>query len=126
MSLDIRIIKKSNYNYFVELKGSIDSETYGQLENELNEIIDEKTKAVVLDMGGVNYISSMGIGVIMRLEKDLKSRNATFAMANLQPQVKKVFDALKVLPMISIFDDVSEADQYIDQIIREEVQKQDL
>ena len=45
-------------------------------------------------------------------------------MINLQPQIKKVFDAMKILPIIDIFDDMPEADKYIDQVIKEEIKKQ--
>ena len=53
MVLDIKVIKKKDYVYLVELNGPIDTETHQQLEEELKEIIDEKTKAVMLDMAGV-------------------------------------------------------------------------
>ena len=126
MALDIKIIKKRDYVYSVELTGSIDLETYQQLEEELKEIIDERTKAVILDMSNVNYISSIGIRVIMWAKKALQGKHATFAMINLQPQIKKVFDIMKILPMLDIFEDMPEADKYIDQMIKEEIEKQNI
>lgn len=123
MNLDIKIIKKKDYVYSVVLKGSIDSETYQRLEEELKEIIDERTKAVIFDMGNVSYISSIGIKVMIDTKKALEKNNAAFAMINLQPQIKKVFDATKILPMFDIFEDMPEANKYIDQIIKEEIEK---
>jgi len=123
MSLEIKVIKKKDYVYTVELNGSIDGHTYQQLEDEIGEIIDDKTKAIVLDMGGVTYISSIGIRVIITTKKKLEAKNASFSMVNLQPQIKKVFDVMKILPMFDIFDDMPEADKYIDQIIKEEIEK---
>ncbi len=124
MALDIKIIKKKDYVYLVELKGSLDSETYIELENELKEIINEKTKAVIWNMGGVDYISSIGIKIVIEAKKSLEEKHASFAMTNLQPQIKKIFDVMKILPMFDIFDDMPEADKYIDQIIKEEIEKQ--
>jgi len=124
MALDIKIIKKRDYVYTVELEGSLDTETYIQLEDELKEILSESTKAIVFDMKGVSYISSAGIGVVMSTKKTLTSRGASFAMTNLQPQITKVFDAMKVLSAIDVLDDMTEVDQYIDQIIKDETQKQ--
>ncbi|MFH1655718.1 MAG: STAS domain-containing protein [Candidatus Omnitrophota bacterium] len=124
MALDIKVDKKKNFVYTVRLTGSIDGETYQELDDTLKELMDEKTKAVMLDMGGVNYVSSIGIRVIVSVQKALKEKSATFAMINLQPQIKKVFDVLKILPMFDIFDDMPEADKYIDQIIKEEIEKQ--
>ncbi|NQT22753.1 MAG: STAS domain-containing protein [Candidatus Omnitrophica bacterium] len=123
MSLDIKIIKKRDYVYSAELAGAIDGESYQQLEEELKEIIDEKTKAVILDMGRVDYISSIGIRVVVWAKKQLQKRNATFAMINLQPQIKKVFEMMKILPMVDIFSNMPEADKYIDQIIKDEIAK---
>lgn len=124
MALDIKIIKKKDYVYSVELKGSLDSETYTELEDELKEITDEKTKAVILDMAGVDYVSSIGIRVLVGAKKSLEGKGASFAMVNLQPQIKRIFDVMKLLPMFDIFDDMPEADKYIDQIIKEEIEKQ--
>jgi len=121
--LETKVIKKTDYVYTVELKGSIDTETSHQFEKELKEIIDEKTRAVVLDMDALEYISSMGIKVVLWAKKELQAKKATFAMINVKPQIKKVFDVMKILPMFNIFEDVEEADKYIDQVIKEEIQK---
>jgi len=123
MKLDTKIIKKKDYAYSVELKGAIDTDTYQQLEDEVKEIIDDKTKVIFFDMAGVDYVSSIGIKVVMWVKKEMARRNASFAMVNLQPQIKKVFDVMKILPVIDIFEDMPEADKYIDQIIKEEIAK---
>ena len=124
MALDVKVIKKRDFAYTVELNGSIDNETSTDLETELKEIIDQKTKVVVLDLNGVDYISSAGIRVVIWAKKSLQEQQASFAMTNLKPQIKKVFDVMKILPMIDIFDDAPEADKYIDQLIKEETEKQ--
>jgi len=124
MSLEVKIIKQQNFTYLAELTGSLDSDTYKQFEDELKEIIDDKTKAVKIDMKELTYISSAGIGIVMWAKKALKSKGATFALVNLQPQIEKVFEAMKVLPVVDIFQNMPEADMYIDQIIKEEIDKQ--
>ena len=123
MALDITIIKKENYSYLVELKGSIDTETHDKLEKEMKEIIDDNIKAVVFDMAGVDYVSSMGLGVVVWVKKTLERRDAIFTMINLQPQIKKLFDLMKLAPNIKIHD-IPAGDKYIDQIIKEESEKQ--
>lgn len=123
MALGIKIVKKGDCVYTVELKGSLDTETAPGLEEKLKEIIDEKTKAVIFDMNELDYISSAGIATVINTKKELKEKNASFAMLNLKPQIEKVFEVLKILPMFEIFDDMPEADKYIDQIIKEEIEK---
>jgi anti-anti-sigma factor len=121
--LKIRISKKENYSFVVDLAGSLDFETHEQLDKELKKIIGGQTKAVVFDMGKVDYISSAGIGLVLKTKKALEDMGATFAMISLQPQIKKVFDVMKLLPIIDIFNDMPEAEKYIDQIINEELRK---
>ncbi|NQT00338.1 MAG: STAS domain-containing protein [Candidatus Omnitrophica bacterium] len=124
MSLDIKVIKKRDYVYSIELTGSLDNDTASDLEAELKEIIDEKTKVVMFDMSNVEYVSSAGIRVVMLAKKTLEQKQAKFAMVNLKPQIEKVFEVVKILPMIDIFDDMPEADKYIDQMIKDELEKQ--
>ncbi|MBU4376368.1 MAG: STAS domain-containing protein [Candidatus Omnitrophica bacterium] len=123
MALDIKVVKKKNYVYNIELAGSLDSETYQELEDEITEINDDNIRALALDMGGVDYLSSAGIRVIISTEKALKRKQAAFAIINLQPQIKRVLDVMKILPIFNIFDDMGEADKYIDEIIKEEIKK---
>ena len=123
MSLDVKVTKKQDYVYVAELKGSLDVETHTILDAELKELVDDKTKAVILDMAGLEYISSIGIRTVIWAKKALKQKDATFSMINFQPQIKKVFESMKILPMFNIFDNMPEADLYIDQMIRDEINK---
>jgi anti-sigma B factor antagonist len=124
--LDIKVIKKENNAYAVKLNGSLDSEASGQFKTELSGIINANTRAVIVDMQKLGYISSAGISVILETKKALEALNANFAMVNLQPRIKKIFDAMKLLPIMEIFKDMPEAAKYIDQIIKEEIEKEDL
>ena len=124
MKLDTKVIKKKDYVYTIEMEGSLDSQSYQEFESELVELITDKTKAVILDMKGLSYISSAGIRVVLSTEKALKKVGASFAMINLQPQITKVFNAMKILPIFNVFDDMEEADKYLDEIIKEEIDKE--
>ncbi len=54
----------------IELEGRIDSGNAAEVENEINEAMKDKSpSAVVLDAGGLDYISSAGLRVILRLRK---------------------------------------------------------
>ena len=123
--LRITVTRKAKCVYSVTLHGSINAETHQQLADKVHELIDERTKAIVFDMAGVAYISSIGISVILMTQKASKKVGVSFGMVNLQPQIKKVLDVIKIMPMVNIFDDMPEADKYIDQIIKEETARQE-
>ena len=57
----------------------------------------------------------MGVGVIFKIKKILKQNSGTLLMINPQPQIKKVFEIIKVLPD-EIFSSIEEADEYLSAI----------
>ena len=71
-------------------------------------------RGVCLDLGKLSYMSSMGLRVVMKLMKDLRSRNAVFQTVHVQPQIKKVFDIAAALPPETVFKSIEEADAYLD------------
>jgi len=64
-----------------------------------------------------------GIRVILKTQKALKQRNGRVVLMNLQPQVKKVFEIINVLPSLSVFASIEELDQYLDHVQRKITEK---
>jgi stage II sporulation protein AA (anti-sigma F factor antagonist) len=48
---------------------------------------------MVLDLGGVEYLSSTGLTVLLVLKKKLEAASARLTLSNLTPQVKELFSA---------------------------------
>ena len=114
MTLHIAVKEQVDHVYLVQLKGSIDNESYQELEKSFGSITHEKTKAVCLDMRQVDYVSSAGMGTLVTEKKALQRSSAVFAIAGLQPQVRKVFDMMRLSPLFTLLNDVSEIDQCLD------------
>jgi anti-anti-sigma regulatory factor len=57
-------------------------------------------------------------------KKAMKEGGGSVLLTNLQPQIRKVFDIIKALPSLSIFESVEELDEYLTQMQRK-VQKQE-
>ena len=124
MSLTVTVTKKEEGVFTVTPVGSIDTETHPILEEKLKPVLVASTKAVVLDLSGVDYVSSMGLSVIFRTKMTLTELRATLAIVNAQPQIKKVFDAVKVLPE-NYFSTMEEAEHYLDEFLSH-IQKKEL
>lgn len=116
MALKMNIEKKDDGSYVASLLGSLDTDTYIDFEAKLKSIITADTKGVILNMEGLTYISSIGFAAIFRSKQALEKNKGTLVVANLQPNVKKIFDAVKVIPE-SIFATLEEADDYLDRFI---------
>ena len=116
MALRIKVAEKEGGLFTLTLTGPLDAATYAQFERVLAPIMVATTKAIVLDMDGVDYISSMGIGSIFKVRNFAKDKNAKFVMVNLQPPVKKVFDTVQAMPPEAIFSSLEEIDAYLSDI----------
>ena len=117
MALKIKLqARKKEGAATVTLTGVLDNETYQDFEKQMQALITPAIKGLILDMKGLTYISSAGFASIFRARQALEKNSAALAIANLQPNVKRVFEALKVIPE-SLFATLEGADQYLDKYI---------
>lgn len=123
MSLNIKVDKKEGGVFVIAASGSLDSDTYTKLEEQISKVISFSPKAIILNLQGLAYIGSMGLRVILSAKKKLEENNANFAITNLQPQVKKIFDIVVALPSLNVFSSIEEADEYLLSIQRKEIEK---
>lgn len=123
MKLKIDIQKKEEGVFIINPLGAIDTSTYQEFEDKIFPLIEPSTKVLILDMSGVNYISSMGVSAIIKIKKAVEANKGSLLIANLQPQIKAVFEVIRALPNMTIFKSLDEADQYLDRIQRQEIDK---
>jgi anti-anti-sigma factor len=64
---------------------------------------------LVLDLGGVPYISSVGLRVLMIAAKAMRSRHARIAVAGLQPVVAEIFAISRFDKVLEVFPGVRDA-----------------
>ena len=118
MSLDIAN-RPAPGGHRVALRGRLDTHTYGELDRVLAPLLaDAGVTTLVLDLGQLEYISSAGIRSIFKARKALAARDGKVLVVDPQPQIKKVFDMVKAVPMSEIFASTEEADAYLDAMQR--------
>ena len=93
--------------------GSLDSNTYTDLQEHIAAITQRKPGALVLDLKGLSYISSAGVRVIIAAQKTMKAASGGFAIVNLQPQIRKVFEIIMALPSPNVFESAADLDRYL-------------
>jgi anti-anti-sigma factor len=118
MSLTVNFEEKPSGIFLIHPVGTIDTNTYKMLEEQVDTILQGAAKAIVFDMEYVNYLSSAGVRVILKAKKALKKRGGTVILIHLQPQIQRVFEILQALPSMKVFTSIEELDQYLDQIQR--------
>ena len=82
--------------------GRVDSTTSGELEQRLLAQVGSGERCVVVDMAGIEYISSAGLRVFLRLARKLKDAGGTLALYAMGEPVRQVFELAGFLPLFAI------------------------
>ena len=96
-------------NLVLEVKGRIDAVTSPMLEQECQSWIDKGPQVMVLDMGGVEYISSAGLRTILMLARKLNGTGREIRFAGLRDMVREVFTISGFYSLFPIYPSVTEA-----------------
>ncbi|MFC3814486.1 STAS domain-containing protein [Lysobacter sp. GCM10012299] len=118
MELQIHIDPPSNGSQRVALGGRLDTHSYAELDRQLEPLLGADTQSLLLDLSQLEYISSAGIRSIFRARKALAGHSGKVLVLNPQPQIQKVFDVVKAVPLNEIFSSAAEADAYLDAMQR--------
>ena len=70
---------------------------------------DDDCKALIIDMGGVDFIASVGIRSLIRPSQALSMRGGKLAVANLNPQIDEFFRLTGLDQMFRVYTTVDEA-----------------
>ena len=116
MSLTIRMETKRPGFWFVSLIGRLDQTTAEECDAKVSSLLNPETRAVVFDMTGLNYISSMGLRIILKTRRFMSGQGGAVYVMNVQPQIEKVFEIANLLQGMRLFADTKEADEYFDAI----------
>jgi anti-sigma B factor antagonist len=84
-------IEKKADETVVRLSGRITSDTSGELQSTVRSLIPE-TKRIVLDMTGVDYIDSSGIGALVSVYLSASRVQCGLQLANPQPRIRDLFE----------------------------------
>ncbi len=122
-SLDIKLVPGGPGAVTVRVEGRVDGETCAEFDRMVKPLIEKRVARVLIDMAKCSYVSSAGIRSFFDIRKQVQLRQGALSFVNLQPQIKKVFEIVKALPLECVFSNVAEADAYLDRMMAEELKK---
>ena len=102
--MDINVTKDEK-RVLIKLDGSLDIYTSLDLKATLEDNVNQDGLEVVIDMEGLNYIDSSGIGILIKALNYVQGFNGKLSVANLKPVIEKVF---KVSGLTSYFEILSQ------------------
>lgn len=82
--------------------GRLDSVSSGELERSVVARMNAGDRRLVLDLSGVEYISSAGLRVLLMAAKRLKEPPAALVLCGMGPAVRDVLELAGFLPLFAI------------------------
>lgn len=93
----------------LRINGYIDTSTSLELINKLKVFLDGNIAQFILDLSGVNYVSSAGWGVFVGEIKNVRENGGDIKLVNMTPEVYDVFEMLEFNRILKMHDSVEEA-----------------
>ncbi|NIS62237.1 MAG: anti-sigma factor antagonist [Proteobacteria bacterium] len=94
--------------HLVKLEGRLDANFSSQLEDEIDRVLEQKTKSIILDLSEVTYLSSSGLRVLLAINKETE-RDGGLVLINLPGIVKKVIEVAELRDYLTQADTLEEA-----------------
>lgn len=93
----------------LKTNGYIDTNTSPVLQKHLSQTIDMGVHQFVIDMGGVQYVSSAGWGVFVGEIRGLQEKGGDLKITQMSPEVYEVFEMLEFNRILTSYDSIEEA-----------------
>ncbi|OCQ90163.1 sulfate transporter [Nostoc sp. MBR 210] len=97
----------------LEPAGILDKISGNQLQNEISILINNGINIILIDMQGIKFIDSSGLGYLVSAMKIVSNANAKFFLCSVSDQVNMLFEITKVNKSLQMFADKDECKRYI-------------
>lgn len=114
MSLTVVISDRDAATKLITVVGKLDTTSSPQFDEDIAPALSSDARIAVLDLADLTYISSAGLRSVFKARKAMESKGGSLLLVNIQPQVQKVFEIVKAMPVQTVFRSVTELDQYLD------------
>ena len=99
---------KRNGIHLVKVEGRLDANFSSQLEDEIDRVLEQKTKSIILDFSEVTYLSSSGLRVLLAINKETRA-DGGLVLINLGDIVKRVLEVAELKDYLTQAETVEEA-----------------
>lgn len=106
LGLDVR---KVGDHSVVDVKGEIDVYTAPKLREKLIELVSEGSYNLVVNLEGVDFLDSTGLGVLVGALKRVKAHDGGLALVCTEEKILKIFKITGLTKVFPIHDSVDAA-----------------
>ena len=102
-------VTEHNGHTVLAVQGEVDVYTAPRLRERLVELVTEGKRKIVVDLEGVDFLDSTGLGVLVGGLKRLRSNDGEMSLVSTQSRILKVFEITGLTKVFSIHDSVEAA-----------------
>ena len=106
--MDIKVQEQGKY-LVVSPSGRLDATSAQGFEAEMSKLAAGGSNFIIMDMAGLEYISSAGLRSVLLLAKTVRAAKGELRFAAFQPPVAEVFSISGFSSMFAIFPSLAEA-----------------
>ncbi|MEF2143824.1 MAG: STAS domain-containing protein [Desulfovibrionaceae bacterium] len=100
--MELTVFEDSNGLTHVALSGRMDAAGIKEIEEEFTALVSGAGKPVVVDMGEVSFMASMGMGLLLRNARNLAGKGARMILYRPQELVEEVMHIAGLQQLIPI------------------------
>jgi anti-sigma B factor antagonist len=93
----------------ISVDSSVLQEHVPLVRERFNDIIADKKYWIVFDMLDANYISSMGISVILAAKRKANEQGGDVLFANVNHLIMNLFEVTELIKKLEVYDNVEDA-----------------
>jgi len=93
----------------ISADGGIDRQTSGQFVERILKLIEDGMTKIIVDCDKLTYISSWGLGVLLRLHKRAKAAGGEVKIANVHSRIVALLNVTRLNRIFEIYPDVNRA-----------------
>ena len=80
-----------------------------ELHGEMRSFLGQKVNKIVIDLNGVSWMNSMGVGALMRCLTTIRNAEGDLRLARMSEKARSVFVITQLISIFKIFESVEEA-----------------
>lgn len=110
--LDVSYAGENEEVLIITARGYIDMTTAPDIAKVIQECIALRKYKIIVNLEGVDYISSTGWGVFVAELKDIRKNNGDLVLTNMCPNVLNIFELMEFSSILKAFEAVEDAKEY--------------
>ena len=106
--MKMKILEKGMVTIVV-IEGNIMQEEIALFRSRLEDLIESGKIRIIIDMSGVNYLSSMGLSVLISAKNQLQQQHGDLKIASVNQLIRNLFEVTRLVKKLDVYETIDDA-----------------